>query len=221
MLCVTCGQEGVFSITSTTVTKVYRKRECNKCRLVQHHIHQALKKVHTVPAEACQCCGNTGKLVLDHCHTLGTFRGWLCQRCNTCIWGTWGYGGGLAPGAWIFGNGAATQPLTPPAVKLNRGGKKIRAIRERAEAARLATLPRIQRPPRDTPTQSECSEIQHGYQEAFDFWLRVQFEDIPEEEYVDTAELFDELPGVSGYFRFLCLHTVTTEEGGYVLRKTY
>jgi hypothetical protein len=136
-------------------------------------------------------------------------------------WGAWGYGGVFAPCTWIFGGSAATQPLTPPAVKLNRAGKKVRAIRERAEAARLAALPRIQRPPRDTPTQSECSEIQHGYQEAFDFWLRVQFEDIPEEEYVDTAELFDELPGVSGYFRFLCLHTITTEEGGHTLWKTY
>jgi hypothetical protein len=130
-------------------------------------------------------------------------------------WGTWGYGGGIAPCTWIFG-GAATQQL-----KLNRSGRRIRAIREKAEAARLAERPRIERPPRATPTQSECSEIQHGYQEAFDFWLRVQFEDIPEEEYVDTAELFDALPGVSGYFRFLCLHTITTEERGYTLWKTY
>ena len=151
----------------------------------------------------------------------GDLQGMAMPAMQYLYWGAWGHGGGVAPCTWIFGGNAANQPLTPPAVKLNRGGKKIRAIRERAEAARLAALPRIQRPPRDTPTQSECSEIQHGYQEAFDFWLRVQFEDIPEEEYVDTAELFDELPGVSGYFRFLCLHTVTTEEGGYVLRKTY
>ncbi len=126
-------------------------------------------------------------------------------------WDAWGYGGGIAPGTYIFG--AAIQPLAPSVVKTKRAGKK--AIRERA-----AARPQIHRP-RNTPTHSECSEIQHGDQEAFDFWMKVQFEDIPEEEYVDTAELFDELPGVSGYFRFLCLHTVTKEEHGYTLWKTY
>ena len=150
----------------------------------------------------------------------GGLQGMAMPAMQYLYWGAWGYGGGVAPGTWIFG--AATQPLAPPAVKTKRAGKKAQAIRARADAVRLANArPRIQRPPRNTPTQSECSEIQHGYQEAFDFWLRAQFEDIPEEEYVDTAELFDELPGVSGYFRFLCLHTVTAEDGGYVLRKTY
>jgi hypothetical protein len=135
-------------------------------------------------------------------------------------WGTWGYLGSPTEGAYLFS--AATQPVAPSGVKQKRAGRKVQAIRARAEAVRLsAARPRIQHPPRDTPTQSECSEIQHGYQEAFDFWLRVQFEDVPEAEYCDTAELFDELPGVSGYFRFLCLHTVSKEGEGYVLRKTY
>ena len=134
--------------------------------------------------------------------------------------GAWRYNGDIAEGTYIFG--AATWPVGPSVVKAKRAGKKVRAIRARAEEVRLANQrPHVQRPPRNTPTPSECSEIQHGYQEAFDFWLRVQFEDIPEAEYVDTAELFDELPGVSGYFRFLCLHTVTKEGRGYVLRKTY
>ncbi len=88
MLCVSCGEEGIFGITSSTVTKIYRKRKCNKCRLVQKNIQHALKKIHTLPAEACQCCGSTSTtLVLDHCHATGAFRGWLCQRCNTCIGG--------------------------------------------------------------------------------------------------------------------------------------
>ncbi len=77
------------------------------------------------------------------------------------------------------------------------------------------------RPPRSTPTPSECSEIQNGYQEAFDFWLQVQFDDIPEDEYIEAAEGFDELPGVSGYFRFLCLHTLSWEGDAYVLRRTH
>jgi hypothetical protein len=151
-----------------------------------------------------------------------SIQGMAMPAMQYLYWGTWGYGGGVAPGTYIFGIDAANQPLTPPVVKSKRAGKKVQAIKARADAVRLANArPHIQRPPRHTPTQSECSEIQHGYQEAFDFWLRVQFEDIPEEEYVDTAELFDELPGVSGYFRFLCLNTITTEEGGYTLWKTY
>jgi hypothetical protein len=112
-------------------------------------------------------------------------------------WGTWGYLGSPSEGPHIFG--AATHPLAPSGVKQKRAGRKVQAIRARAEAV----------------------EIQHGYQEAFDFWLRVQFEDVPEAEYCDTAELFDELPGVSGYFRFLCLHTVSHEGDGYVRRRTY
>ena len=43
----------------------------------------------TRPAPAsCECCGQPpGKksLALDHCHVSGTFRGWLCGRCNRSI----------------------------------------------------------------------------------------------------------------------------------------
>lgn len=45
--------------------------------------------------EVCECCGKpewvkhkTGtlkSLALDHCHTSGKFRGWLCVKCNTGI----------------------------------------------------------------------------------------------------------------------------------------
>lgn len=41
------------------------------------------------PAPAtCECCGGPpGRkaLSLDHCHSTGRFRGWLCSRCNTGI----------------------------------------------------------------------------------------------------------------------------------------
>lgn len=32
--------------------------------------------------DRCQCCGSDRKLVLDHCHVSGAFRGWICDRCN-------------------------------------------------------------------------------------------------------------------------------------------
>jgi hypothetical protein len=37
---------------------------------------------------ACECCGRPlmGKTPhLDHCHTTGVFRGWLCNKCNMGI----------------------------------------------------------------------------------------------------------------------------------------
>lgn len=34
----------------------------------------------------CECCGKLGvALVLDHDHTSGKIRGWLCQACNVGI----------------------------------------------------------------------------------------------------------------------------------------
>lgn len=36
---------------------------------------------------ACEACGDTSKraLDLDHNHLTGTFRGWLCNRCNRAL----------------------------------------------------------------------------------------------------------------------------------------
>lgn len=40
--------------------------------------------------QTCEICGSAGRgrlagVVLDHDHTTGRFRGWLCDRCNRAI----------------------------------------------------------------------------------------------------------------------------------------
>lgn len=32
--------------------------------------------------DRCEVCGNSGRIVFDHCHQRSHFRGWLCNRCN-------------------------------------------------------------------------------------------------------------------------------------------
>lgn len=35
--------------------------------------------------EQCEICGAFGKIVFDHNHKTGKFRGWICYRCNTAL----------------------------------------------------------------------------------------------------------------------------------------
>lgn len=35
--------------------------------------------------DACEVCGDGGKICFDHCHATEEFRGWLCQPCNLVL----------------------------------------------------------------------------------------------------------------------------------------
>lgn len=35
--------------------------------------------------EACEACGRTERIMFDHCHQRGHFRGWICGRCNSVL----------------------------------------------------------------------------------------------------------------------------------------
>ena len=77
--------------------KVYPARyrsECKQCRRVGGKAHSsAAKKIMDKDGikrpslgTPCDNCGKTDqKLIFDHCHETGKFRGWLCYQCNTAI----------------------------------------------------------------------------------------------------------------------------------------
>lgn len=59
---------------------------CKEC--IKHHtkIRNELRKVAPDKPEVCECCKKpTDKWALDHDHSDNTFRGWLCDQCNTGI----------------------------------------------------------------------------------------------------------------------------------------
>jgi hypothetical protein len=35
--------------------------------------------------KTCEVCGSSGKIMFEHDHTTGKFRGWLCGCCNTAL----------------------------------------------------------------------------------------------------------------------------------------
>jgi hypothetical protein len=64
---------------------------CVTCRREADAVVYKLRKTAPPAPDNCQCCGKhksetkINKLVLDHCHSTGTFRGWLCDTCNRGI----------------------------------------------------------------------------------------------------------------------------------------
>ena len=62
------------------------RNECKKCEIKQHKYKLAAHKVAGENPGKCECCKKSTKnLVVDHCHSSGSFRGWLCRNCNTGI----------------------------------------------------------------------------------------------------------------------------------------
>ena len=70
-----------------------RQTECKNCqngrrarnkRLQAHGLTKTqLDKV--LEPTACECCGSTNRLAVDHDHKTGAIRGLLCLNCNTAL----------------------------------------------------------------------------------------------------------------------------------------
>ena len=56
--------------------KIYR----NKWRLENREKRAGKKR-----PEVCEICEENGKIVFDHNHNTGKFRGWICGKCNVAI----------------------------------------------------------------------------------------------------------------------------------------
>ncbi len=57
---------------------------CRDCIKKQSAIRSKLHKSAPPRPEVCECCGKKPrKWCLDHNHNDDTFRGWICDRCNT------------------------------------------------------------------------------------------------------------------------------------------
>ena len=63
--------------------------EKEKERLRRYNERQAKKRIDEAgreKPELCEICGlNEFRIVFDHCHAKGFFRGWICDRCNRVL----------------------------------------------------------------------------------------------------------------------------------------
>lgn len=85
-VCVLCEEEKHISQFHRHNThKMGRDNRCRVCKNKLTSYVTRLKKTAPPKSDACECCGKKVKLVCDHNHITGNFRGWLCKDCNTSI----------------------------------------------------------------------------------------------------------------------------------------
>ena len=77
-----------FGVNNTFVDgRTLRKHTCKACMATRARTLYQLHKAHKPPVDACCpiCMRPTRRWVLDHDHATGTFRGWLCNDCNSSM----------------------------------------------------------------------------------------------------------------------------------------
>lgn len=79
LVCARCGSTKVLSGTRL------RCKTCNQARIRARKYNLTLEQALLIP-DRCEAC-HKGFVALqaDHNHKTGTFRGWLCGRCNRAL----------------------------------------------------------------------------------------------------------------------------------------
>lgn len=93
--CSKCKETKSLDDYSPSGGGTYKRSECRKCSNKLSKERKALRKEFGLPSAgyACPICqrvesevatdgGNAGAWVVDHNHADGSFRGWLCHKCN-------------------------------------------------------------------------------------------------------------------------------------------
>ena len=80
--CCQCGYE-----RQAKWIKVNRKRvnAQNKIRCELWRDRNKLKLAGRPKPHLCEACGRPGKIVWEHSHSTGKFRGWTCYKCNIIL----------------------------------------------------------------------------------------------------------------------------------------
>ena len=100
--CTKCNElKDITSFPYREASRKARRKECRECNNESATLLKKLKIENPFPKAKnykCPCCLKTEKelrerisdrkktfWVLDHCHTTGKFRGYICDYCNTSI----------------------------------------------------------------------------------------------------------------------------------------
>ena len=94
--CIKCGEYKENTLDNfpenTSIHKKLLRNDCRDCTNRQNRERTALGKIYPKPKDTnykCPICGKANsdikKIVLDHNHDTGNFRGYLCDPCNRAL----------------------------------------------------------------------------------------------------------------------------------------
>lgn len=89
--CIKCGEEKSLddfysNSWADLKSEPCIRPDCKDCYNKSQAIKRVLKKGFSgLETSYCECCGNVGEVQSDHDHNLHTFRGFVCNSCNTTL----------------------------------------------------------------------------------------------------------------------------------------